>query len=354
MKRIFKSLFIFILIVGCFIFNISNSKALTEHVFGSSIEALEIPNNYNVKYLSSDSSPKDYLHYFTDDRTDWQPRIKYTGNKNSIINYVFCLTFHKKAPNDVDYTKNLEGDTIKDEYYAYASIIENGFGSRNYTLDTYDDLLWDYYITSLAIWQYQYKHDLMDQESKAKFEDIESFEGDDTAKTAILNLVTAAESNDKTKFIVPYKASDDQYQEITPNIVYQISNEVSITHSCSIIGSDYYDINGNKVSKEEYEKSCKSSVTADDPYSPPTPTRYSCEIVNGIYYDAKGNGVTKEIYENSCGIKKEPEPYTPQPEPKEENPETAVDSYLYAGLGLAGLIPTYLYLRKKKKFIKIK
>lgn len=372
MKRIFKSLFIFILIVGCLFLNISTPLAMNAYVSeereDTKLDTIKekIPTNLGqVDYLNSSDSPIDHLKYFTGDRAGWQPRTKYTGgDPTNIASYVFCLSHHKTAPNkSITYTRDtkLDGYTdltnIPDEWFAYAYIIENGFGMDFSTeADPYATLKWQYYITSMALWQYQFETGKMDHDTG--FVSIESFENNDEktykAITALVQGAKDLSSDKKTKFVVPYNPNNNDYQVVTPNIIYQINKKGATLHYyCSIIGTDYYDKAGNKVSKEEFNASCNPVV---EPYTPPTPKRYSCEIVNGIYYDAKGNGVTKEIYENSCGIekKKEPEPYTPQPEPKEENPETAVDSYLYAGLGLAGLIPTYLYLRKKKKFIKIK
>ena len=365
MKKIFKSLFILVLIIGCLFLNISTPLAMNAYVSDeredNKLDTIKdkVPANLGqVDYLNSSDSPTDHLKYFTGTREGWKPRTKYTGgDPENIASYVFCLSHHKTAPNkNITYTRdsNLESYTdltnIPDEWFAYAYIIENGFGKDfSKEEDPYATLKWQYYVTSMAIWQYQFEKGKMDHDTG--FVSIVPFKNnDEKTYNAIMALVHEAESlspEEKTKFVVPYTPSNDNYQVVTPNIIYQI-NKKTTHYSCSIVGDKYYDKSGNEVSKEAYNASCNPVF---EPYVPPTPKRYSCEMVNGIYYDKNGNGVTKAIYENSCGIEKEPEP---QPEPKEPNPETAVPSYLIFVLGAAIIIPAYIYLRKKKKFLKIK
>ena len=67
-----------------------------------------------------------------------------------------------------------------------------------------------------------------------------------------------------------------------------------VKYYCKVVNGNYYDANGNKVSKSEYEKSC---------YTPST-KKYYCKVVNGKYYDANGNKVSKSEYEKSCSSPK--------------------------------------------------
>ena len=60
-------------------------------------------------------------------------------------------------------------------------------------------------------------------------------------------------------------------------------------HYCAIVNGKYYDNNGKVVSKQAYEKACKSK-----------PTKHYCAIVNGKYYDDKGNVVSKSEYKKAC------------------------------------------------------
>ena len=63
-------------------------------------------------------------------------------------------------------------------------------------------------------------------------------------------------------------------------------------HYCEIINGKYYDLSGSKVSKAEYEKQCKSTVITEE--------NHYCEIVNGKYYGLYGSIISKEEYEKQC------------------------------------------------------
>ena len=165
LRKFWKNVGFILIISWVFLGSQPCVNAAVPFVQGKSLEDVltKVPETYeNVNYLYSEESPDDYLGYFTSDRATWQPRIKYTGESDAIDEYFFCLTFHLLAPDgSITYTKG-DTESIPEAYYDYAYIIENGFGYRTYDAEEgYDDLLWDYYVTSLAIWQYQYESDLM-------------------------------------------------------------------------------------------------------------------------------------------------------------------------------------------------
>lgn len=82
-----------------------------------------------------------------------------------------------------------------------------------------------------------------------------------------------------------YPAKPDPTPSPTPTPV------PSVTPTCAYQNGNYYDKNGNIVTKEEYERQCKSQ--------PVTPT---CAYVDGKYYDKNGNVVSKEEYERQCTV----------------------------------------------------
>ncbi len=72
-----------------------------------------------------------------------------------------------------------------------------------------------------------------------------------------------------------------------------INNIETVTYYCMFVNGSYYDANGKKATKEEYEASC--GIKHD----------YKCVIVDGVYYDANGKKATKAEYEASCGPKRD-------------------------------------------------
>ena len=76
--------------------------------------------------------------------------------------------------------------------------------------------------------------------------------------------------------------------------VNPVDSIIPVKYYCKVVNGKYYDANGNKVSKSEYEKSCYT----------PTTKKYYCKVVNGKYYDANGNKVSKSEYEKSCSSPK--------------------------------------------------
>lgn len=302
-KMGFILLFIMIILIGV---NTVKVKALTgvetgtlDELFNSKIKA----GYDNVNYISSAESAPDYLGFFTGERSGWKPRIKYIGtDKNNILMYVFCLSFHKTAPNNISYqldNTDFSKDSIAEKYYAYAYIIQHGFGWRGYSESNYNDLLWDYYITSMAIYQYQYETDPNEKTlmAAAHYEDIrdnDNFKKESAPYNAIMNLVDQAKNKNNwgKEFVAPYKPSNDQYQEITLNLVYKVYESTPETHTCEKVDDTYYDKDGNTVSKEDYEESCL-----------PSPT---CAYKNGKYYDDDGNEVTQSEYKEICETTIEP------------------------------------------------
>ena len=73
-------------------------------------------------------------------------------------------------------------------------------------------------------------------------------------------------------------------------VVPKINPTPVVKYYCKVVDGKYYDANGNKVSKEEYKKSCYT----------PEEQRYYCKVVDGKYYDANGNIVSKRDYDKSC------------------------------------------------------
>lgn len=349
--KILKKIMIFIFMIGCLFTNMLTSKAQNNYVKMSSLEELsqKVASTINeINTLSSSESPTDHLNYFTDNRQGWKPLIKYIGNdKNQISYYVFCLSHHKLGPKSpISYNRE-DLSTIPEEWYAYAYIIENGFNGDFSDAETgYSSLKWSYYVTSMAIWQYQYEKNLMDDSAKADFVSIRDFSTNDTTtKDAIIALVDGALNNqDKTKFIIPYNPTDGAYQIITPNVIYQIEEQ---KYYCQYIDGVYYDNDGNKVNYDSYLSSCQTTL-----YVPSTPEKHYCEIVNGVYYDKNGNGVLESIYNKSCN------PLSPENkeviEKTVNNPKTGVISYLFIIFLLVISLTLYKYSQKKKKFIKIK
>ena len=65
-------------------------------------------------------------------------------------------------------------------------------------------------------------------------------------------------------------------------------------HYCEVIDGTYFDKSGNVVSADAYKKSC-------EPEQPkPEPEKHYCEVVDGKYYDKNGNEVSKADYDTSC------------------------------------------------------
>ena len=94
--------------------------------------------------------------------------------------------------------------------------------------------------------------------------------------------VKGAKSNNT---YVPIKGSKEQ-------TIYYIPKETTIVVEKTICGyrnGNYYDKNGNVVSKAEYKKSC--GVPED---------KHVCVKYNGKYYDDKGNEVSKAEYNKAC------------------------------------------------------
>ncbi len=383
-------------------------NAAVPFVQGKSLEDVltKVPETYeNVNYLYSEESPDDYLGYFTSDRATWQPRIKYTGESDAIDEYFFCLTFHLLAPDgSITYTKG-DTESIPEAYYDYAYIIENGFGYRTYDAEEgYDDLLWDYYVTSLAIWQYQYESDLMG-DAASSFVSIRDFETDDeTTKEAIIDLVDRAKANeDRTKLAIPFNASDESYQDIISYKIYKIAHSSSIpspspapiptpstgTPTCEIKGGKYYDDKGNEVSKSKYEEACdkiepKISISYIDNCTDNFVQKAAMKLVNGSSCSGKTikswtsgklttfeniaagtyticdttNDYHKTITVKNIGTLQKFEMLTndpcEEPHQNEPNSDTGVTSYLVLSgvLGLGTIL--YLVLRKKGIFVKIK
>ena len=127
--------------------------------------------------------------------------------------------------------------------------------------------------------------------------------------------VKGAKSNNT---YVPIKGSKEQ-------TIYYIPKETTIVVEKTICGyrnGNYYDKNGDVVSKEAYKKSCgvpedkhycvkydgkyyddKGNVVSKDDYikACTEDVKHYCVKYNGNYYDKDGNVVSKEQYEISCG-----------------------------------------------------
>ncbi len=309
MKK-FQKLMIFVFIIGCFLINNVKVKALNTIIEDTADNIFNrIPASYDdIDYIPSASSAPDYLGYFTGNRDGWEPRIKYIGtDRDHVQMYIFCLSFHKLAPNSTSYTLDSEHfnqSSIDDKYYAYAYILKHGFGYRSYSSSTYSDLLWDYYITSMAIYQYQYETDEAEKAlmTAKNYVDIRSFEGDAVTKKAILDLVDEAkkpENLNKNEFVVPYKPSSGEYQEIMANVIYRIRTPEPEPqpepekHYCQYVDGKYYDANGNVVNASEYNASC-------NPQPEPEPEKLYCEYKDGKYYDANGKRVSEVAFKKSC------------------------------------------------------
>ena len=410
MKKI-KKLLVLMLIVSCMFANIGSIKAAREVVNNNSIQELinSAPATYNnVDYLTrGEEKITDYLHYFVDGRTGWEPRMKYTGSdKDHIENYVFCLKYHKTAPiSSLTYTKTISDPSgVIDEYKAYAYIIEKGFGADHSGLD-YEILERDYYITSMAIYQYQAKKGLLDDtsySSGAKYLNLESFSASPgtaaSVKARILKLVEdaikAVEDGSYNKFIIPYNPSDASYQVITPNITYEYvpkepEPEPEKPHYCEVIDGTYYGRNGGVVDEYTYKATCESTTTILTKFKISYRDKCTREAMKDVQMnlyrgsscsgislenwttgspyqinnlpsgqytvcDAKyGNSLTFDVKETTDLQTFE---FTTNPETCEPEviPDTGVASYTIAGGMLALISGTYLYLRKKGKFIKIK
>ncbi len=128
--------------------------------------------------------------------------------------------------------------------------------------------------------------------------------------------VKGAKSNNT---YVPIKGSKEQ-------TIYYIPKETTIVVEKTICGyrnGNYYDKNGNVVSKSEYKKSCgvpedkhvcvkydgkyyddKGNEVSKDEYiaACTESDKHYCVKYNGNYYDKDGNVVSKTEYEVSCGV----------------------------------------------------
>lgn len=73
----------------------------------------------------------------------------------------------------------------------------------------------------------------------------------------------------------------------------------------------------------------------------------NCEVINGEYFDKDGNSITKEEYDEVCaGVVPDV--------PDEKNPETgSVIPYIAVGGGLLAIAGVYFFSRKSNKFYKI-
>ena len=126
---------------------------------------------------------------------------------------------------------------------------------------------------------------------------------------------------------------------------------------CEKVDDTYYDINGNKVTKEQYEKSCMSTPQegpkckkVDDKYydlkgKETTQAEYekqcqkhSCEIIEDTYFDKNGTVVDKATYDKYC--------------PTPENPSTGNFLPLIPLFILfIGGAAIYIYTKKEDKLI---
>lgn len=250
----------------------------------------------------------DELKIFTGDDEGWIPRIKFEGtDKDNIQTYLFCLSYHDLAPgSNVKYSLAAWDSLEKMNEIRY--IMEHGFGyeGADYgTGDKYANLVKDYYITQVAIWQLQgdYGYEIgskrinvLTTENDQKYnKDTGSDKESEAAKVyqKIKDLVTNAKDHKSANPInnkrliakfVPTNAYG--YQILTPFKIYVLPEPETKTHKCEQVGDMYYDKNGSAVSKEDYEKSCS-----------PNPT---CTYTNGKYYDDKGNEVTQSEYKEIC------------------------------------------------------
>ena len=89
---------------------------------------------------------------------------------------------------------------------------------------------------------------------------------------------------------------------------------------CKVVGDDYYGKDGNKISKEEYQKTCM------------------CRVENDKYYDDNNNEITAEQYQNMC---------QPNVKTGSGNP------YYFIALGGIAAIGIFFLVKNKNKFKKI-
>ena len=368
-KRYLTMLFVFFMFLGCYTI-----------VKAEEVDFNSIPNTLDRHaYLHENDSPKDYMNYFYSiGKAGWQPRIKYVGaDEYHIQYYLFCLSFERKAPiPSINYTLNTMTSLsdITDAQYAYAYIIQNGFYSRSHAND-YQDLLWDYYITSMAIYQYQFEKGLLLPSSG--FQSIRTFNTADTiAKGAILKLVDQALSVDSSykKFVAIYNPSDSEYQIVSPALIYTVMDE---TEDEVIITNPQIQIiyNSNCLASSNYNLQLKdtSGNVLYSWFSNNTPFLIN-NIQAGTYtlYDVTNNKqqtiVVKDqdtiqtyslyVPDEVCEVEKQNE--KPKlsivkkktvEEVKTENPKTnvAINSILLSIL-LISSITIYKITRKKNKF----
>lgn len=362
MKKLLSLLFI----ISIVLLNIPSVKA--DNTIPTSLS--------NVGYLYADESPKDYMNYFGGN--GYQPRIKYVGaDKNHIDYYLFCLSFEKLAPTSaVNYTLSAPtGTTITEEQKAYAYIIENGFYYRSHS-QNYQDLLWDYYVTSMAIYQYQY---LRSQETgsgmtmDSSFVNIDGFNTSDTiAKNAIVGLANRAHTESKKaeykKFVAVYTPSDSTYQTVAPAIIYEIKEEqivptpsIQIEYYSKCNPGSYVDAQMKLYNGTTEIGSWNSSIGSYRINDLAAGTYTLKDITNNKEYNITvKNQANLQTFsftlEEICEAPKKEE--TPkkekvEPEKKEESPKTGVQSILLTAVLVTALSGIILLYTKKNKIFKI-
>ena len=248
----------------------------------------------------------DVLNIFTGDAEGWIPRIKFEGtDKNNIQTYLFCLSYHDLAPSTSVKYSLATWDTME-KMNEIRYIMEHAFGyAGNKYSEDYANLVKDYYITQVAIWQLQGDYgyevgskriNVLTDENDKKYNKENGTENSGEAAKAyqkIKELVTNAKDHTNANPInnkrmiakfVPTNAYG--YQILTPFKIYVLPEPQTETHTCEKVGDLYYDKNGSAVSKEDYEKSCFTNPT--------------CTYKNGKYYDDKGNEVTQSEYKEIC------------------------------------------------------
>lgn len=315
MKK-FKRGFILLFIISFSLF-LGNLNVKAE-IGEQQVDSYEsIPPLESQDYIwESETNMKKYdvLKIFTGEAEGWIPRIKFEGtDKDNIYTYLFCLSYHDLAPSTkVEYSLATWDTAKKMNEIRY--IMEHGFGyeGADYgTGDKYANLVKDYYITQVAIWQLQGDYgyevgskriNVLTDENEAKYNQENGTENSGDAAKAyqkIKELVTNAKDHTNANPInnkrmiakfVPTNAYG--YQILTPFKIYVLPEPQTETHKCEQVGDLYYDKNGSAVSQEDYEDSCLSKPT--------------CTYKNGTYYDDKGNEVTQTEYKKICETTIEP------------------------------------------------